>query len=108
LPTRPDLLRHPTDDERLTCTAPRGQSVVFWNGDLGLCCIDYDRMVELPNIGEKGFIAAWMSRPALKARKRGFLKQYDICKGCSYSNADNLGFKINLKAKGRALENATA
>ena len=108
LPTRPDLLRHPTDDERLTCMAPRGQSVVFWNGDLGLCCIDYDRMVELPNIGEKGFIAAWMSRPALKARKRGFLKQYEICKGCSYSNADNLGFKINLKAKGKALENATA
>lgn len=97
LPTREELKRHPTGAERGTCTTPLYQTVVFWNGDLGLCCIDYDQMVQLPNVSEVGFLKAYHSKPALQARKKGYLKQFEICKGCSYSNAENMGFKINLK-----------
>jgi MoaA/NifB/PqqE/SkfB family radical SAM enzyme len=97
LPKRKDLLRHPTGTERSFCNIPLFQSVVFWNGDLGLCCIDYDQMIQLPNIGEGGFMKAYRSKEALKARKRGFLKSFDICKGCSFSNAENLGFKVDLR-----------
>lgn len=96
LPTREDLRRHPTGVRRATCTAPLHQTVVFWNGDLGLCCIDYDQMVQLPNIGEGGFLDAYRSDEAARARKKGYLKQFDICKGCSYSNAENMGMKIDL------------
>jgi MoaA/NifB/PqqE/SkfB family radical SAM enzyme len=96
LPTREELRRHPTGIQRATCTAPLHQTVVFWNGDLGLCCIDYDQMVQLPNIGEGGFLAAYRSDEAARARKKGYLKQFDICKGCSYSNAENMGMKIDL------------
>jgi MoaA/NifB/PqqE/SkfB family radical SAM enzyme len=103
LPTRDELKRHPTDIGRSTCSTPLYQTVVFWNGDLGLCCIDYDQMVQLPNIAEVGFKAAYLSQPALEARRKGFLKQFEICKGCSYSNAENLGFKVDLK-RGRGLD----
>jgi|SRR3954465_11266375 MoaA/NifB/PqqE/SkfB family radical SAM enzyme len=96
LPTRPELRRHQNDRERATCTAPVHQSVVFWNGQLGLCCIDYDQMIELPNVDEHGFVAAFRSDRAARARRKGFAKQFDICKSCSYSNADTLGFKVNL------------
>lgn len=99
LPTREELLRHPTGVERATCTTPLFQSVVFWNGDLGLCCIDYDQMVELPNIGSGGFLEAYLAPASLRARKRGFLKSFEICKGCSYSNAENMGFKVELRDK---------
>jgi MoaA/NifB/PqqE/SkfB family radical SAM enzyme len=97
LPTKTELLRHPTGTERSLCNIPLFQSVVFWNGDLGLCCIDYDQMIQLPNIGEGGFKKAYRSNEAARARKRGFLKSFDICKGCSFSNAENLGFKVDLR-----------
>lgn len=99
LPTREDLRRHPSGAIRELCTTPLYQTVVFWNGDLGLCCIDYDQMVELPNIAEDGFMKAYLSRPALKARRKGFLKNFSICEGCSYSNAENLGFKVDLRKR---------
>jgi len=101
LPTRDDLRRHTSGKIRALCNTPLYQTVVFWNGDLGLCCIDYDQMVQLPNIAETGFMNAYLSEEALKARKRGFLKSFEICQGCSYSNAENLGFKINLNARRR-------
>jgi MoaA/NifB/PqqE/SkfB family radical SAM enzyme len=97
LPRRRELLRHPTIVERGVCSTPLFQSVVFWNGDLGLCCIDYDRVVELPNVGAGGFLAAYRSKEALRARKRGFLKSFEICEGCSFSNADNMGIKVDLR-----------
>lgn len=97
LPSREELLRHPTGVERAVCNIPLYQSVVFWNGDLGLCCIDYDRVVELPNIGSGGFLAAYRSKEALQARKNGFLKRFDICAGCSFGNAENNGIKVNLR-----------
>ncbi|MGF7163102.1 MoaA/NifB/PqqE/SkfB family radical SAM enzyme [Rhodoligotrophos appendicifer] len=96
LPTKEELRRHPTGIQRATCTAPLHQTVVFWNGDLGLCCIDYDQMVQLPNIGAGGFLDAYRSDEAARARKKGYLKQFEICKGCSYSNAENMGMKIDL------------
>lgn len=103
LPTRDELKRHPTDIGRATCTTPLSQTVVFWNGDLGLCCIDYDQMVQLPNIETRGFLQAYLSDTAARARRKGFLKEFEICKGCSYSNAENMGFKIDL-VKGSGLD----
>ena len=97
LPSREELLRHPTGVERAVCNIPLFQSVVFWNGDLGLCCIDYDQMVQLPNIEEQGFLAAYRSKEALQARKNGFLKRFDICAGCSFGNAENNGIKVDLR-----------
>ena len=45
---------------------PLYQTVVFWEGDLGLCCIDYDRMIKLPNVDKVGFKKAYLSDEAAK------------------------------------------
>jgi len=97
VPSQESLQRHPTGVERSTCRTPIHQSVVFWNGDVGLCCIDYDQVVQLPNIREHGFLKAFSSPEALKARKKGFLKGFDLCQGCSYGNAESMGFKVDLR-----------
>lgn len=97
LPTRWAYRRHKQDRERGTCSAPIHQTVVFWNGQLGLCCIDYDQMVQLPNVDEQGFVAAFRSDEAARARRKGFAKGFDICKSCSYSNADTMGFNLDLR-----------
>jgi MoaA/NifB/PqqE/SkfB family radical SAM enzyme len=104
LPTRRDLRRHQIDRERATCIAPLHQSVVFWNGQLGLCCIDYDQMIRLPSVDELGFVAAFRSDEAARARRKGFAKQFDICKTCSYSNADTMGFNVDLRRERKAAQ----
>jgi len=102
LPQKEEFKRHPTGVERALCRTPLFQTVVFWNGDLGLCCIDYDQMIQLPNIAEHGFMQAYLSKEALRARKNGFLKSFEVCQGCSYGNAESLGFKVNLKKRRKA------
>lgn len=97
LPRRKALRRHPRRTSHALCTVPLFQSVVFWNGDLGLCCIDYDQVIQLPNVQQEGFLAAYRSDAAARARKRGFLKQFGICKSCSFSNAENMGIRRDLK-----------
>ncbi|WP_262032608.1 SPASM domain-containing protein, partial [Microvirga sp. Mcv34] len=97
LPNSRALRRHEDSSESVLCTSPLSETVVFWNGDLGLCCIDYDQVVQLPNVRENGFLAAYRSDEAARVRRNGFAKRYKICQSCSYSNADKLGFVIDLR-----------
>jgi MoaA/NifB/PqqE/SkfB family radical SAM enzyme len=104
VPQNPELQRHQTERIGSFCDVPLYQAVVFWNGDLGLCCIDYDQMIKLPNVDEVGFLKAYMSDEAARARRNGYTKTFEICQSCSYSNADNMGFKIKLNKLRRAEE----
>lgn len=97
LPVDATLRRHADESVSNVCTVPMYQTVVFWNGQLGLCCIDYDQMVKLPNVLEQGFTKAYMSDEAARARRDGYAKRFDICQNCSYSTADNMGFTIDLR-----------
>jgi MoaA/NifB/PqqE/SkfB family radical SAM enzyme len=101
VPTNPELQRHQTETVSLTCDVPLYQTVVFWNGDLGLCCIDYDQMIKLPNVDKVGFVKAYLSDEAARARRNGYTKSFSICQSCSYSNADNMGFKVDLRKRRR-------
>lgn len=96
LPTKKAWRRTQAGRERMFCTFPLHQTVVFWNGDLGLCCIDYDQMIQLPNIADQGFTAAFRSNTAARARRNGFLKRFEVCQSCSFSNAENMGFRVKL------------
>lgn len=102
LPKSASLRRHDDSSESVVCTAPLSQTVVFWNGDLGLCCIDYDQVVQLPNVKDQGFVKAYRSDAAARARRDGFSKRFKICQNCSYSNADKLGFVVELAAQRKA------
>jgi len=97
LPRQADLRRHTAARTRATCTAPLHQTVVFWTGHLGLCCIDYDQMIRLPSIDRDGFVAAYRSDAAAEARRSGFAKRFAICRSCSYSDADSMGFVVDLR-----------
>jgi MoaA/NifB/PqqE/SkfB family radical SAM enzyme len=97
LPTRREWRRHRTETERKFCSIPLKQGLVFWNGDIGLCCIDYNQMVQLPNANELGFLAAYRSDAAARARRNALVKRFGVCRSCSYSNAENMGFVVKLK-----------
>jgi MoaA/NifB/PqqE/SkfB family radical SAM enzyme len=102
LPTRAAWRRTQSGRVRRFCSFPFHQSVVFWNGDLGLCCIDYDQMVQLPNIEQGGFVGALRSDAVARARRNGFLKRFEVCRSCTYSNAENMGFRVRLRPRDAA------
>lgn len=97
LPRDPELRRNVAHTVTRLCDEPVDATLVFWDGSLGLCCIDYDQKVEMPNIKNGGFMAAYTSDIAANARRDGYLKSHDICRNCSYANAENMGFKVDLR-----------
>ncbi len=97
LPKNPELRRNVAHTVSRLCDEPVDATLVFWDGSLGLCCIDYDQKVEMPNIRNGGFMAAYTSDAAATARRSGYLKTHEICRNCSYSNAENMGFKVDLR-----------
>lgn len=97
LPEKKELRRKTTKVYKTICPVPQQQALVYWNGDLGLCCVDFDNVVKMPTIKEEGFLKTFMSDRAVKLRKAGFLKKFSLCKGCSLGNADSMGFSVDLK-----------
>lgn len=96
LPKKEEFRRKTSKINKTLCAMPLRDAVVYWNGDLGLCCVAFDKAVALPNIKEKGFIKTFLSKEVIRIRKLGFQKRFDLCKRCSIGNADFMGMDINL------------
>lgn len=96
LPKSEELRRNTTEVYRTVCTVPMNQALIYWNGDLGLCCVDFDNVIKMKNIEKNGFVNTFLSDEMVEARKKGFMKKYSLCKNCSLGNADFMGYEINL------------
>lgn len=96
LPTKKEFLRKSSDINKTLCSWPLRYAVVYWNGELGLCCTDFDNAIELGNVKENGFLNTFFSNGAIKKRKMGFQKSFDLCKKCSLGNADFMGLNIKF------------
>jgi len=100
LPKNPRFLRaKETSVNRKVCRRPLMETVIYWDGTLGLCCVDFNGECALPNIKEKGFMATWKSKEVIRARKMGVLKRHGLCAGCSLGGADYGGFSVDLTKK---------
>ena len=75
------------------CSIPVNSSVIYWNGDLGLCCCDYDNSIMNLNIKENGYINTLFSKEVIKTRRLGLNKKHHICKDCDLGNADDMGYQ---------------
>ncbi len=99
LPKKREYRRKISDINKTLCTAVLNTAVIYWNGDLGLCCIDYNNVVKMPNIKEKSFLKIYLSKEIIKKRKAGFRKKFILCKKCPLSNADFMGINVNFSKK---------
>ncbi len=99
LPNNAKYRRKVTTLQRSLCSQPIRGSVVYWNGELGLCCVDFDNKVKMSNVLDGGFIQAWRMKSNAEKRLGGFRKQYVMCKNCSLANADFMGLEISLSKK---------
>lgn len=65
------------------CPSPFNQFNVLWNGDLTLCCFDYDGDLVYDNIKDKSIIDAFNSDKISSIRER-FIDSKGLSKKCSY------------------------
>ena len=75
--TRGYELLHPAK----TCDWGHSAAIRF-NGDIGVCCQDYDQTVQVGNVFEQGFWETWHSEPYLKLRKMVFHRGHPLCRFC--------------------------
>jgi len=80
------------------CTLPLNDAVVFFNGDLGVCCVDFNGTMSQikANISESSFLKQFNSREFIKARKQGLLKKYILCQTCIFGDREFSGAEYDL------------
>ena len=74
------------------CTRLYKQAYILFNGDMVLCCTDYERKVVLGNVAETSIEEVWNSKKAQGIRRlfwKGRLDQIPLCKDCEI--ADSFG-----------------
>lgn len=58
------------------------QSVILWNGDVTLCCYDFNGELVVGNIFEKDFKTILKSPKYKKYRKMAMQRKFRLCKNC--------------------------
>ncbi|MFA6227935.1 MAG: radical SAM/SPASM domain-containing protein [Patescibacteria group bacterium] len=96
LPKNEKYLRKKSKIKKTVCTVPLTQAVVCWNGDLGLCCIDVNTDVKMPNIKGSKLLKQFFSPEAKQVRKDGLCKKYKLCQNCSLSQSDFMGWHVEF------------
>ncbi len=62
------------------------QSVVLYNGDVSICCFDFDGTIQIGNAFEPGgFLKVWNSDKYRSYRERIIRRELDLCHHCDYS-----------------------
>ena len=82
------------------CFYPAYTSVIEWNGDIFLCCHDWQRRVSMGNVMQTNFFDIW-NGPAYRKYRRDLLSGQRKNKPCSDCNADGTvhGFKHDKEWK---------
>jgi hypothetical protein len=95
VPLSPDLKRRPAGTQAF-CSQPTEQTIVYWNGDLGVCCVDFNNMAALPNIEPDGLCSTLVSAAVDEARQKGVRGEHALCRSCHSRTSGPKGVHIDL------------
>ena len=67
------------------CHQPFVELNVYWNGEVGLCCWDYDNMIKLGNLNETSIMKIYNNKVFQMVRRKMLDKNCNFmpCKICS-------------------------
>lgn len=71
-------------------------SIIFWNGDIALCCFDFEGQYILGNVFKTEFKKVFKSEKFKKMRKLVLEKKIPMCKDCELTNEQYVGQKIRI------------
>ncbi len=101
LPENPQYQRFETKDGKLAIKSrPRlcswlKQAAVYWNGDVSMCCYDFNGELVVGNVfDEGGFAKLWRSRKYKEYRKKVILRKFPLCRRCNLT--DDYGETIKI------------
>lgn len=78
------------------CAAPVCQTMVYFDGRLGICCVDFNNLAGLPSIRRRGLFDTLFGREALAARRSGYHREHALCRDCQSSGSTFRGFRVAL------------
>ncbi len=81
---------------RRLCRTPSNHNIIFWNGSLGVCCIDYDNITKSPPIALSRYVETITSLRWKYYRLKGMTKSYQICDECELSGALGMSDEVYL------------
>jgi hypothetical protein len=84
---------HDGSSESVRCSSPLSETIIFWSGDLGLCCNDDIQLTLLPDVNGRGFIAAYRSDEAARAH---VMTLRSVTASVIQAQADKRGFVFEL------------
>lgn len=79
------LIKFPIIHTRYSaCTWPSEKIGIKWDGELVMCCWDYDNKVKIGNINQKSLVELWEDTHYTKLRNdiRNGIFELDMCKQC--------------------------
>ena len=71
------------------CPFPMSSCTVLWNGDVVLCCIDFNGDNVLGNVHEKPLGEIWKSRRYAEYRRKVFQRELKMCQTCDFTMERN-------------------
>lgn len=89
-----------SDKQLLPCMQPFMHLMIYWNGDLGLCCWDADHYINLGNIKDKSIIEIFNTEQYKNIRKSmldGDCKHIFPCNKCSQIYGQDMNISIFKK-----------
>jgi len=79
------------------CSFVFHEAEILWNGDVTICCYDYDGDYVVGNIlDDGGFENVWKGKKYREIRRKIINSQLDLCKKCG--NTTDLGKRIHIKS----------
>jgi len=71
------------------CMEPFQKLVIFWNGDVSVCCYDINGYLKIGSVLEQSLLKLWRNPAINKLRTKMKNRQYDdiaCCKDCEFPN----------------------
>lgn len=69
------------------CEYPLSSQVILWNGDVVLCCLDFNANFVIGNIKDNSLKEIWESYLVRKWRSQAIRRSLPLCKNCSYAGS---------------------
>ncbi len=80
-----------------TCPFTFDNTFILWNGDVAICCADFEGDYVVGNVFREPFKKIFRNEKYMKIRKKILNKQLPICKGCDLTDEEHTGEIIEYK-----------
>lgn len=76
------------------CVYPFTSPVILFNGDVSLCCLDFNGEYIVGNITKDSLRSIWKNKAYNALRRKAMIRKLEICRKCSFDYSVNKNLKF--------------